>query len=94
MYEESTGCRGHESIREFIVINLTRSGYAVEQAENGAVALEKFAKDESGFDAGHPGHYDAGGGRSGCVQAATGQILELIALCSAPRHRRWTKSPG
>ena len=39
-----------ESIREFIVINLTRSGYTVEQAENGAVALEKFAKDESGFD--------------------------------------------
>ena len=31
-----------ESIREFIVINLTRSGYNVEQAENGAV--------ETGFD--------------------------------------------
>lgn len=39
-----------ESIREFIVINLTRSGYEVEQAENGAVALEKFKKNESSFD--------------------------------------------
>lgn len=39
-----------ESIREFIVINLTRSGYEVEQAENGAVALEKFRKDEVSFD--------------------------------------------
>ena len=39
-----------ESIREFIVINLTRSGYDVEQAENGAVALEKFSKNESSFD--------------------------------------------
>ena len=39
-----------ESIREFIVINLTRSGYEVEQAENGAVALEKFSKDQNGFD--------------------------------------------
>ncbi len=39
-----------ESIREFIVINLTRSGYDVEQAENGAVALDLFSKDESGFD--------------------------------------------
>lgn len=39
-----------ESIREFIVINLTRSGYEVEQAENGAVALEKFKKDEASFD--------------------------------------------
>lgn len=39
-----------ESIREFIVINLTRSGYTVEQAENGAVALQKFREDESGFD--------------------------------------------
>ncbi len=39
-----------ESIREFIVINLTRSGYEVEQAENGAVALEKFSKEGSGFD--------------------------------------------
>lgn len=39
-----------ESIREFIVINLTRSGYEVEQAENGAVALDLFSKDESSFD--------------------------------------------
>lgn len=39
-----------ESIREFIVINLTRSGYNVEQAENGAVALDLFSKDEASFD--------------------------------------------
>ncbi len=39
-----------ESIREFIVINLARSGYEVEQAENGAVALDLFSKDESSFD--------------------------------------------
>ncbi len=39
-----------ESIREFIVINLTRSGYEVEQAENGVVALEKFNNDMNGFD--------------------------------------------
>lgn len=39
-----------ESIREFIVINLTRSGYNVEQAENGLVALQKFKQDEASFD--------------------------------------------
>lgn len=39
-----------ESIREFIVINLTRSGYLVEQAENGLVALQKFREDEQSFD--------------------------------------------
>ena len=39
-----------ESIREFIVINLTRSGYDVEQAVNGAVALDLFSKDEASFD--------------------------------------------
>lgn len=39
-----------ESIREFIVINLTRSGYEVDQAKNGAVALEKFSKNESSYD--------------------------------------------
>ncbi len=39
-----------ESIREFIVINLTRSGYEVEQAENGAEALKLFSADESSFD--------------------------------------------
>ena len=39
-----------ESIREFIVINLTRSGYDVEQAENGAVALDLFSRDEASFD--------------------------------------------
>lgn len=39
-----------ESIREFIVINLTRSGYEVEQAENGAVALDLFSQNENSFD--------------------------------------------
>ena len=39
-----------ESIREFIVINLTRSGYTVEQASNGAAALYKFHEDEESFD--------------------------------------------
>lgn len=39
-----------ESIREFIVINLTRSGYIVEQAENGLEALNKFKQDEKGYD--------------------------------------------
>ena len=39
-----------ESIREFIVINLTRSGYDVEQAENGAVAIDLFSRDEASFD--------------------------------------------
>lgn len=39
-----------ESIREFIVINLTRSGYTVEQAPNGMKALEIFHNDEQSFD--------------------------------------------
>ena len=33
-----------ESIREFIVINLTRSGYTVEQAENGSRGAGKVCK--------------------------------------------------
>ncbi len=39
-----------ESIREFIVINLTRSGYEVVQAENGAAALALFKKANGDFD--------------------------------------------
>lgn len=39
-----------ESIREFVVINLTRSGYTVEQAANGLEALQKFKQDQDGFD--------------------------------------------
>lgn len=39
-----------ESIREFIVINLTRGGYTIEQADNGVTALQKFREDEQGFD--------------------------------------------
>ena len=39
-----------ESIREFIVINLTRGGYTVEQTDNGVTALQKFREDEQGFD--------------------------------------------
>ncbi len=39
-----------ESIREFIVINLTRSGYEVEEACDGLQALENFKSDETGFN--------------------------------------------
>ncbi len=39
-----------ESIREFIVINLTRSGYVVEQADNGLEAINKFKMDVQGYD--------------------------------------------
>ena len=39
-----------ESIREFIVINLTRSGYDVMQADNGAAALDIFQKEGGDFD--------------------------------------------
>lgn len=39
-----------ESIREFIVINLTRSGYNVVQAANGLEALQIFHSDEQSFD--------------------------------------------
>jgi len=38
------------SIREFIVINLQRSGYEVVQAENGAQALELYDRDDGNFD--------------------------------------------
>ncbi len=39
-----------ESIREFIVINLRRSGYEVEQADNGKTALELFDRANGDFD--------------------------------------------
>ncbi len=39
-----------ESIREFIVINLRRSGYEVEQADNGRTALELFDRANGDFD--------------------------------------------
>ncbi|MBR5618244.1 MAG: response regulator transcription factor [Clostridia bacterium] len=38
------------SIREFVVINLERSGYTVEQAADGAEALELFAQRGGDFD--------------------------------------------
>ncbi len=44
-YEKVLVAEDEESIREFIVINLTpRSGYDVMQAENGAAALDIFQK--------------------------------------------------
>ncbi len=39
-----------ESIRSFIVINLTRSGYDVKQASNGAEALKLFDASNGDFD--------------------------------------------
>ena len=38
------------SIREFVVINLERSGYTVEQAADGAEALELFREHNGEFD--------------------------------------------
>ena len=38
------------SIREFVVINLERSGYTVEQAADGAEALELFRERDGDFD--------------------------------------------
>lgn len=49
-YEKVLVAEDEESIREFIVINLTRSGYDVMQAENGAAALDIFQKEGGDFD--------------------------------------------
>ncbi len=38
------------AIREFIVINLKRSGYDVVEAQNGKVAIEKYNKENGDFD--------------------------------------------
>ena len=38
------------AIREFVVINLERGGYNVTEAENGAVALEKYDAADGDFD--------------------------------------------
>ncbi|NLL63155.1 MAG: response regulator transcription factor [Ruminococcaceae bacterium] len=38
------------AIREFIVINLKRSGYTVVEAENGLEALQLYNSDKEGFD--------------------------------------------
>ncbi len=38
------------AIREFVVINLERAGYTVTEAENGAVALEKYEKANGAID--------------------------------------------
>lgn len=38
------------SIRDFVVINLKRSGYDVVEAENGAIAIEKYDEADGDFD--------------------------------------------
>ena len=80
-----------ESIREFIVINLTRSGYNVEQAENGAVALEKFSQDENGFDVAildiMMPELD---GLSVCKELRSVQVT-WVSLCLAQKRRKWIK---
>lgn len=43
-------CEDEESIREFVVINLKRSGYEVVEAESGEEALKKFDEDKDGID--------------------------------------------
>ena len=43
-------CEDEASIREFVVINLKRSGYEVVEAESGEEALKKFDEDKDGID--------------------------------------------
>ena len=38
------------AIRDFVVINLERAGYNVTEAENGAVALQKYREANGDFD--------------------------------------------
>ncbi len=43
-------CEDEESIRDFVVINLNRSGYDVVCVDNGEDALKEFEDQEEGFD--------------------------------------------
>ena len=43
-------CEDEASIREFVVINLKRSGYEVVEAGSGEEALKKFDEDRDGID--------------------------------------------
>lgn len=43
-------CEDESSIREFVVINLKRSGYEVVEAGSGEEALKKFDEDKDGID--------------------------------------------
>ena len=43
-------CEDEASIREFVVINLKRSGYEVVEAGSGEEALKKFDEDRAGID--------------------------------------------
>ena len=48
-----------KSIRDFIVINLKRSGYEVLEAENGKQAVDLFEKRQRQHRRGGSGYYDA-----------------------------------
>lgn len=43
-------CEDESAIRDFVVINLTRAGYDVVEAENGEMALEKYDEHGGDFD--------------------------------------------
>lgn len=43
-------CEDEAAIRDFVVINLTRGGYDVVEAENGEMALEKYDENNGDFD--------------------------------------------
>ena len=43
-------CEDEDAIREFVIINLKRSGYEVVGCESGEAALKTFNEQESGFD--------------------------------------------
>ena len=50
-------------IRDFVVINLRRSGYEVVDVPNGDEALRVFDENGGDFDVCHAGHHDARQGR-------------------------------
>ena len=81
------------SIRSFVVINLRRSGYEPIEAATGEQALEKLKQNPDTLVALLDVMLPDIDGFEVCRRIrATG--AKMASSCSAPRARRWTRSPA
>ena len=87
-------CEDEDVIRDFVVINLERSGYTVVDVSNGEDALKAFDEAKGDFDIALLDIMMPGSTALRCANACGSAAPPLALLCSPRKPRRWIRCAG
>lgn len=84
-------CEDEAAIRDFVVINLTRAGYDVVEADCGEAALQKYEEHNGDFDVAILDVMMPGiDGFQVCKELKAATAVSAL-LCFPQKHRRWIR---